>query len=236
MYIDAEFHDSSQRQISLRYPDLNQLFVHWDSIKDHIQYDGSTYLALIKNYNNLDWFEDADQCYYEYRKLAQSEKGDWYPTDSNKLVDRSIRKLIAACVEIYSYMEILVEAFVWLSRRYPFNRIYWFNWSKLTDHIGWISCGYGVKVKRIIMWIFGSILIFASLYRLLNVIVKTEGPFDSSASFIDCLYFSTMALTGQIPGNMHALGAWMYVTTIERLLGYLFLALFVVVLARKLIR
>jgi hypothetical protein len=133
-------------------------------------------------------------------------------------------------------LEILVEAFVWLSRRYPFNRIYWFNWSKLTDHIGWISCGYGVKVKRIILWIFGSILIFASLYRLLNVIVKTEGPIDSSASFIDCLYFSTMALTGQIPGNMHALGAWMYVTTIERLLGYLFLALFVVVLARKLIR
>jgi hypothetical protein len=49
MYIDAEFGRPSERQISLKYPDLHHLFADWDSIKDHIQYHGSTYLALIKN-------------------------------------------------------------------------------------------------------------------------------------------------------------------------------------------
>jgi hypothetical protein len=118
-----------------------------------------------------------------------------------------------------------------------------FNWQKLIDHISETTCGYGVKVERIILWIFGSILIFASFYRLSNAIVKTgnnmipiNSTITSSTSFIDCLYFSAMVLTGQIPTTMNACGAWMYMVAIERLLGYLFMALFVVVLTKKLIR
>jgi len=45
----------------------NRIFVPWDSIKRHLIYDGSTYLFLIKNYNNLEKFDDADKCYYQYR-------------------------------------------------------------------------------------------------------------------------------------------------------------------------
>lgn len=236
MYMEAEFAEPTRKQILLKYPDLNRVFVPWESIRDHLQYHGSAYLALIKNYNNLEWFEDADQCYYDYRKLAQSRKGDWYPIDSNRLIDKFITKLIAAWLELYSHFEIVIEDLNRFSQLYPLNRIYWFNWSKLIDNVSWISCGYGVKVERIILWILGSILIFASLYRISNVIVKTGSPITNGTSFLDCLYFSTMTLTGQIPASMYAPGAWMYMVAIEKLLGYLFLALFVVVLARKLIR
>jgi len=77
MYIDAEFHDISHRQISLQYPDLTHLFRHWESLKDHIRYDNqedeSAYLAIIKSYNNLGWSNDADQCNYYYRTIRRKE-------------------------------------------------------------------------------------------------------------------------------------------------------------------
>jgi hypothetical protein len=51
----------------------NRIYVPWDSIKNHLAYDGSTYLSLVKNYNNLEKFDDADECYYQYRKLRQKK-------------------------------------------------------------------------------------------------------------------------------------------------------------------
>ena len=29
-----------------------------------------TYLALVKNYNNLEWFDEADKCYYQYYRCC----------------------------------------------------------------------------------------------------------------------------------------------------------------------
>lgn len=50
------------------------LVLAWSSIKKHLEYDGYFYLALIKNYKDLSWFDDADDCYYQYRKLSFLEK------------------------------------------------------------------------------------------------------------------------------------------------------------------
>ncbi|HOO01955.1 MAG TPA: pentapeptide repeat-containing protein [Rectinema sp.] len=44
-----------------------RIFVSWDSIKDHLVYDGPTYLFMTRNYNNLELFDDADRCYFNYR-------------------------------------------------------------------------------------------------------------------------------------------------------------------------
>jgi hypothetical protein len=57
--------------------------VHWDKIKDHLQFDGAAYLALVKNYKNLEWFDDADNAYYEYRKISMEQK----PLGWEKLLD-----------------------------------------------------------------------------------------------------------------------------------------------------
>jgi hypothetical protein len=46
------------------------LELEWSSIKKHLEYDGHFYLALIKNYKDLSWFDDSDDCYYQYRKLS----------------------------------------------------------------------------------------------------------------------------------------------------------------------
>jgi hypothetical protein len=48
----------------------------WKFIKEyHIDsLDDATNLAFIKNYKNIGWYDDADDCYYDYRFWSQSQK------------------------------------------------------------------------------------------------------------------------------------------------------------------
>lgn len=52
--------------LSLKYSSFEKLLLPWRSIKDKLIFDGSAYLALVKNYNNQGRFNDADECYYKY--------------------------------------------------------------------------------------------------------------------------------------------------------------------------
>jgi len=67
-------------------------------------------------------------------------------------------------------------------------------------------------------------------------IFHTASGSGASPSWGECLYFSFTALTGGTPDGLHPVGLCNYAVMIEGVLGYLFLALFVVVLARKIIR
>jgi uncharacterized protein YjbI with pentapeptide repeats len=67
---DASFENKST--ISLKGTEYARLYVHWDSIKDAIIYNGEVYLTLVKNFKNIEYFEDADACYYQYRRERQS--------------------------------------------------------------------------------------------------------------------------------------------------------------------
>jgi hypothetical protein len=160
-------------------------------------------------------YNDADNCYYDFRKKHQDAKS-WFRENRSRL-----------------------------SR---------FDWSKLYDHIAWRSCGYGVRPSFTIACIFGSILGFASLYRIFDGITKSSppeitmnalnnstllfayAPSGASPSSLECLYFSTVSFAGGTPVGLSPVGDWKYAVMFESVLGYLFLALFIVVLARKLIR
>ena len=50
----------------MRY-DSSRILVRWDSIKNHLVYNELAYLYLIRNFKSLGFFDDADDCYYEYR-------------------------------------------------------------------------------------------------------------------------------------------------------------------------
>jgi uncharacterized protein YjbI with pentapeptide repeats len=39
----------------------------WDSLSEKLVCDGPTYATLIKNFKDLEQYEDADDCYYQYR-------------------------------------------------------------------------------------------------------------------------------------------------------------------------
>lgn len=79
---DAMFENGSS--IYLKDLDFNRIAVRWDTIKDHLPYNGSVYLALTKNFRNLEQFEDGDDCYYQYRKEKQARASAKMP----KLLDR----------------------------------------------------------------------------------------------------------------------------------------------------
>jgi hypothetical protein len=65
---------SNESMIALKDADFTKFKVKWEIIKNRLKYDGSTYLALVKNYKNLEWFKDADDCYYQYKRISQAEK------------------------------------------------------------------------------------------------------------------------------------------------------------------
>jgi len=204
----ADFRGSEfDKSLILNDMKLVRLYVSWNSIRNNLDYDGPAYQALIKNFKVIEQFDDADDCYYQYRKESQALK-KWYDEKG-------------------------------------------FNWSKLLDWVGFVSCGYGVRLGPIFFWVLGSFLGFASLYKLLPQSyggVAESGPstvtmetmnnstllltFSSgdgaiSPSWGECLYFSFTALTGGTPNGLHPVGLCKYAVMIEGVLGYLFLALFV---------
>lgn len=64
----------SRSCISLDDSGITHLFVRWDTIKDHIAYNPSVYLFLVKSFKDSGQFSEADSCYYQYRDLSQKKK------------------------------------------------------------------------------------------------------------------------------------------------------------------
>jgi uncharacterized protein YjbI with pentapeptide repeats len=62
---------------------FEKLLVSWESIKAGLACNGPTFLSLIKNFREMQQFEDADNCYYQYR----DEKRQTGPFDFTKLLD-----------------------------------------------------------------------------------------------------------------------------------------------------
>lgn len=78
---DAKFGPGAQ--LNLNNSDFSKFMVRWDTIKDLLVFNGAAYLALVKNYKNLEWFDDADDCYYQYRRISQEQE----PWSWTKFVD-----------------------------------------------------------------------------------------------------------------------------------------------------
>lgn len=72
-----------EAKVVLDDADITIFKAPWKSIEDHIEYNGAAYLALVKNYKELEWFSDSNDCYYTYRKLGQEHE----PLSFMKLFD-----------------------------------------------------------------------------------------------------------------------------------------------------
>jgi len=78
---NASFNESSK--INLNSTDFSKFVVHWNTLQSRMVYNGAAYLALVKNYKSLEWFDEADECYYQYRRIGQ----DLAPWGWDKLSD-----------------------------------------------------------------------------------------------------------------------------------------------------
>ena len=53
--------------LNLNRTKFGRFYVDWRSIKDPLVYDGAVYLALVKNYKDLERYDEANDCYYAFR-------------------------------------------------------------------------------------------------------------------------------------------------------------------------
>ena len=70
----VSFTRSTFTNVSLGESEFNQMKVEWMTLKDALPADGLTYIKLIKNFREMEQFEDADAAYYQYRRLSQKNK------------------------------------------------------------------------------------------------------------------------------------------------------------------
>jgi uncharacterized protein YjbI with pentapeptide repeats len=166
--------------ISLKFSEFNRLEVRWAFIRGKIEYDGTAYLSLVKNFNNLELFSDADECYYQYRTLRRKE-----------------------------HLKGIIP--------------------KLLDYVAWIVYGYGVRP--------GNPLILSLSLFLISVFIFASGfglqePLGSimNATYLSMFVFTSSPKTDPLTGFY---GIW---GMIERIAGWLLMACFLVVLAKKTLR
>ena len=66
----AYFENCSIKSLNLTKAEYSRLHLRWGDIKS-LHFDEAAYLALIKNYNTLGWYGDANRCYYDYRNAVR---------------------------------------------------------------------------------------------------------------------------------------------------------------------
>jgi len=74
---------SERTRISMGDADITRVLAGWDDIREHLAFDNAAYLGLVRNYRNLEWRDDANNCYYQYRRAVQAAE----PWSLNKAID-----------------------------------------------------------------------------------------------------------------------------------------------------
>ena len=112
---------------------------------------------------------------------------------------------------------------------------------KAMDLIAWASCGYGVKPLRPLGFGLTMIIFFGIIFWRLKLVWKLQSPnrpHEKSpiSAFEEALYFSLMMFLTRPPYGLHPAERWRYLIIIEYISGWLTMALFLVTLARLIIR
>lgn len=50
------------------------MVVSWTSIENALVFNGPAYIKLIKNFREMEQFDDADDAYFRYRQLRRENK------------------------------------------------------------------------------------------------------------------------------------------------------------------
>jgi uncharacterized protein YjbI with pentapeptide repeats len=216
--------NNSREKIDFKEARINDIEVPWRSAKDHIKYDSIFYQKLIRSYKFRGLFEDADDCYYTYRcEKHKNEKKKLYSKEKE------------------------------------------LDWSLIEDYIAYYTCGYGVRPIYTLLLGSALITFYAVLYWLNFVfgsswelqdiaysptdspIILNNNPFqiyyihhNYGTNIIyesfHAIYLSSVVFLSQLPNNYYVNDFWKLIILSERICGWLIMALFIVVLARKLIR
>ena len=257
-FTDSEFTGNAifwgshfSKQLYFTRVKFSYIELQWSNINTLICEDASTYLELIKNFKDKGQFDDADNCYYQYRSWSQNQK-NW---GFSKLLDL-IAWLSCGYGVRPSYTLAMSSAIIFI-----FCVLFW-----LFDGF-FISATAEYKTPNIAAWSFS--LGFSSLKKMLsknvfsyswktvtswaryakimiselriddvkqNFAAYWKRSFTVKHSFAETLYFSSMVFFSKPPQNWLPRAKWRYVVMIEGILGWLLLALFIITVSRIMIR
>jgi hypothetical protein len=114
--------------------------------------------------------------------------------------------------------------------------------SKVIDLLSCFTCGFGTKLTYTIDWIIGIIILFAFVYKW---DWKTPGIYRASeedktekskVSILECLCFSVNTFTRLGTTNWHQRDKFWFAVTIEGVLGWVMLAIFLATLMHLLMK
>ena len=167
------------------------------------------YLSL-KNYFRDEGMYEVSGRYY-YREMLMKRKTAWKMINSFKWDKEKKFKSLKECCG---------------------NVIGWFV-SKMMD----LLTGYGEKPVRVVGWWIGLISMFGAIYHLFKGIMNHPYAFAYKPSLLESMYFSVVSFTTLGFGDFRPKpGIFQVVASAEAFLGALFIALFIFVFTRKMIR
>lgn len=114
--------------------------------------------------------------------------------------------------------------------------------AKIYQLIDWIfrdlTCGYGMRPWNVFGWIAGIIFLFMCLYFFVGDKFIYSGNIETTFSIKNALYLSLVTFTTLGLGDWHPNpnSSIQYWVAAEALLGFIFLTLWIITLARKIIR
>lgn len=146
------------KQFDLRESRFTYLKVGWSSIKNQLVYDGPVFLALIRAFKIMEQFDDADDCYYEYRMNNRNCK-KWFKKEEISKIKR------INWSKFYDYIS-------WISCGYgvcPLNTVFSsFLLILLFGITLWILdfSGYFYKLNLNVLYLSAKIFVLGSLVNL----------------------------------------------------------------------
>jgi hypothetical protein len=183
-----------------------KLLENWNR-SSKIKYDNVTYLLLIENLKKIGLFEDADECYYNYRIERRKKQPDQGPTRQQQEQAGKISRLIRW---LFSYKPI--------------------------DCLLKVFYGYGVKPFRPVVWLMFLFLFFGILCTAFPSIVgfPNNTSYIDALSNSSQVFLSATKLVDN--PNYHATGRLLSLFMVEKILASLFFAMVVISFGKTIIR
>jgi hypothetical protein len=172
----------------------------------------------------LGWFDDEDQCYFMHREQSRSKK----PCKSSQFLDYV--SLYSCGYGIEPKYALLASLKIILGFSVLFFAKFTFWKSLLGDAL--ITKPELPNSTIALLSNNDSFLVTDNIINQIDYLLVL----DYVIKFFNAIYFSAIIFLSQIPNDLYISGIWRFVVVFERISGWMLMALFIVVLTKKLIR
>ena len=213
----AYYENCSIKSLNLTKAEYGRLHLRWDDIES-LHFDEAAYLALIKNYNNLGWYGDANRCYYDYRNAVRRS---WQAASSPGFA-----------AKVSSLLDRFVDFGEWILYGYGVRPSFPIAWS-----VGIIlAFGLFLRQKRCLRKIITEEKIEDAGDGSDEVLVESKAR-KAPINFLDPFLFSLFTFTSGFTAFLHPaveykLERCLRWAIFERLLGPFFLALVITAISK----